>query len=442
MKILVIGAGGREHAIIRKLKENPDVTAVYALPGNGGIAQDAVCVPGGDVDAAVHFAVKHGMDFVVVSPDGPLCAGMTDALEAAGVPAFGPSKAAAALEGSKIFAKELMRKYDIPTAAWAAFDDPDEARAYLRRAAPPCVIKADGPALGKGSRVCHTMEEALDAVAACMERRVFGESGARIVIEECLTGPEVSVLTFTDGETIAPMISAMDHKRALDNDEGPNTGGMGAVAPILFYTPDRQAECMERIFQPTVRAMRMEGRPFKGCLYFGLMLTPQGPKVIEYNARFGDPEAQTILPLMQNDLLTVMRAVRDGRLADAPPRFRPMHSCCVVLASGGYPGPVQTGFPIHGLNADGQISLPGATIFHAGVKQERGHYVTAGGRVLSVVYTSETLAGAIDGAYQAAYEISFEEMQVRRDIGQAARRAWEDTEARPILQQPEVRPCP
>jgi phosphoribosylamine--glycine ligase len=435
VKILVIGSGGREHAIIHKLKENPDVSELYALPGNGGIAMDAICVPGKATDSngAVRFAKEHAIDFVVVTPDDPLCLGMTDALEAAGISAFGPTKAAAVLEGSKIFAKTLMRQYGIPTADWQAFDAADDARAHIRRTKPPYVVKADGLALGKGVRVCQTQEEAYEAVSACMEKRIFGASGERIIIEETLTGEEVSVMAFTDGETILPMVSAMDHKRAFDHDEGPNTGGMGAVAPNPFYTPAMAEDCMRRIFRPTIEAMNTEKRPFRGCLYFGLMLTANGPMVIEYNARFGDPEAQAVLSLLESDLLTALMAVREGKLSKAHVQFRRDSACCVTLASGGYPQAYQTNLPLHGLNTDGQLSLPGVHVFHAGVKQQDGCFVTNGGRVLSVVYTAETLVNAVAGAYQAAYEISFEGMHYRRDIGAKARRLVEEKEAGTVL---------
>ena len=339
MKIMVVGGGGREHAIIKKLKENPAVEAIYALPGNGGIAADAECVNIGakDLEGIVRFAKENAVDYAVVAPDDPLVLGCVDMLEAEGIPCFGPRKNAAVLEGSKVFAKDLMRKYGIPTAAYEVFSDPKEALVYLETAPIPTVVKADGLALGKGVTVAMTREEAVEAVRQIMEEKKFGTSGDKIVIEEYLEGPEVSVLSFTDGETLVPMVSSMDHKRAGDGDTGLNTGGMGTVAPNPCYTPAVAAECMERIFLPTIRAMKAEGRPFKGCLYFGLMITKDGPKVIEYNCRFGDPETQVVLPLLESDLLEVMQAVTEGRLAECPVRFRKAHACCVVLASAGYP---------------------------------------------------------------------------------------------------------
>ena len=339
MKLLVVGGGGREHALVKKLRENKNVTELYALPGNGGIADCAVCVPIGakEIDKIVDFAVSKGIDYAVIAPDDPLALGAVDALNAAGIPCFGPTKKAAMIESSKVFAKNLMQKYGIPTAAYRVFDNPAEALTYLETDPLPTVIKADGLALGKGVIIASTREEAENAVRSMMEGRLFGDSGSRIVIEEFLSGPEVSVLTFTDGETVIPMVSSMDHKRAGDGDTGPNTGGMGAVAPNPYYT-DRIADlCMERIFLPTVRAMKAEGRPFRGCLYFGLMLTADGPKVIEYNCRFGDPETQAVLPLLESDLLTVMQAVTNGALRADLVRFSSKSSCCVVMASNGYP---------------------------------------------------------------------------------------------------------
>ena len=427
MKILVIGSGGREHAIVRALKKSPRATDIYVLPGNGGISADAVCVPGSatDVAGAVDFAREIGADFAVVTPDDPLCLGMADALEHIGVPVFGPSKAAAQIEGSKVFAKGLMRKYGIPTAACEVFDDFEAALAYVDAAPLPIVVKADGLALGKGVTVAQTREEARSAVRAAMCERVFGESGARLVIEEYLEGPEVSVLSFTDGHTLVPMVSSMDHKRALDGDLGPNTGGMGTVAPNPWYTPEIAAECMERIFLPTMRAMNAEGRTFRGCLYFGLMLTKDGPKVIEYNCRFGDPETQAVLPLLETDLLTIMEAVTAGRLAEVEVKWADKHSCCLVLASGGYPKSYKKGCEIHGLT-DGQLPGGEAEVFHAGTKKlADGTLVTNGGRVLGLSVTADTLRGAIDGAYAAAEKISFENMHYRRDIGARALAAAE-----------------
>ena len=416
MKLLVVGGGGREHAIIKKLKENPTVGTIYALPGNGDIAADAVCVPirATDIDAICDFAAENGVDYAVVAPDDPLAAGCVDALTARGVPCFGPTKAAAEIESSKVFAKNLMRKYGIPTADYRVFTSATEAEAYLASAPLPTVIKADGLALGKGVVIAETREAAMDAVRGMMEDKKFGASGETIVVEEFLTGPEVSVLAFTDGETLCPMVSSMDHKRALDGDRGPNTGGMGAVAPNPYYTPAIAAECMEKIFLPTIRAMRAEGRPFRGCLYFGLMLTPRGPKVIEYNCRFGDPETQAVLPLLESDLLTVMRAVTDGTLDKTPVRWRAGCSCCVVLASEGYPQRYETGFPIAVPD-----DLP-AEVFVAGAKERDGALYTAGGRVLGCTCVARSLREAVDGAYRAAARISFENVYYRHDIGAKA----------------------
>jgi len=416
---MVVGGGGREHAIIRKLKENPEITELYALPGNGGIARDAVCVDVGakDLDGICAFAVQTGIDFAVVAPDDPLVLGAVDRLEAAGIPCFGPTADAAILEGSKVFAKNLMKKYGIPTAAYEVFTDMDAALRYLDTAPIPTVVKADGLALGKGVIIAETREAAKTAVRSMMEDRIFGESGASIVIEEFLTGPEVSVLSFTDGNTVVPMVSSMDHKRAQDGDRGLNTGGMGTVAPNPYYTPEIAARCMETIFLPTIRAMNAEGRTFRGCLYFGLMLTPDGPKVIEYNCRFGDPETQVVLPLLETDLLTVFRAVRDGRLAEVPVRFSDRHACCVILASEGYPAKYASGFPIEipvGLDAE---------VFVAGAKLRGGQLVTAGGRVLGVTVTAPDLAAAIDRAYAAARQIRFENVYFRTDIGRRALQA-------------------
>ncbi len=423
MKIMVIGGGGREHAIVKKLKENPAVDTIYCLPGNGGIAADAVCVPeigAKDIPAQVEFAKTHGVEYAVVAPDDPLALGAVDALSAAGVPCFGPSAKAAEIESSKVFAKELMKKYGIPTAQYAVFSDMAEALAYLDGHDAPIVVKADGLALGKGVTVAQTREEAKSAVRAMMEDRVFGASGSRVVIEECLTGPEVSVLCFTDGETVAPMVSSMDHKRAGDGDRGPNTGGMGAVAPNPYYTPEIARTCMETIFLPTVRAMRAEGRTFRGCLYFGLMLTPDGPKVIEYNCRFGDPETQAVLPLLKSDLLTVMQAVTNGTLAQTPVEFSNGASCCVVLASDGYPKTYQTGFPI-------SVSDEAAPhVFFAGARQADGQLVTAGGRVLGVTAVSGSLSGAVREAYRLAGQIGFANKYCRGDIGRKALAALED----------------
>ena len=418
MNILVIGSGGREHAIIKALKKSPEADIIYALPGNGGIARDAVCVNIGakDIEAIVKFAVEKKIDFAVVAPDDPLALGAVDALEAAGIPSFGPTKAAARIEASKVFAKELMKKYGIPTARYRVFTDPDAARAYLKTAPMPAVIKADGLALGKGVIIAQTLAEAEKAIADMMENKVFGDSGSNVVIEEFLEGPEVSVLAFTDGKTIRPMVSSMDHKRALDGDQGLNTGGMGTIAPNPFYTPEIARRCMEEIFLPTIRAMRQEGCPFKGCLYFGLMITKNGPKVIEYNCRFGDPETQVVLPLLKSDLLSVMRAVRNETLEDCPVEFSDGAACCVVLASKGYPQKYETGFPITLIPDTQEI-----TTFVAGAKaDEKGGLITSGGRVLGVTGIGGTLAQAIARAYAAAEKTGFANAFYRRDIGRRA----------------------
>ena len=416
MKILVVGGGGREHAIIRKLKENASVTTVYALPGNGGIASDAVCVPIGacEIDRIVEFAITSKIDFAVVSPDDPLVLGCVDRLEDAGIPCFGPRANAAVIEGSKIFAKNLMKKYGIPTAAYEVFDSLEQALAYVETAPLPTVIKADGLALGKGVTVAMTREEARGAVREAMQDKKFGSSGERIVIEEFLEGPEVSVLAFTDGKTVKPMVSSMDHKRVGENDSGPNTGGMGAVAPNPFYTPEIAERCLREIFLPTVAAMNAEGRPFRGCLYFGLMLTPNGPKVIEYNCRFGDPETQAVLPLLESDLLTVMQATSAGTLADTEVRFSAGASCCVVMASEGYPRSYEKGFEIH---------LPTAltdSIFVSGAILQDGKLLTGGGRVLGVTAVENTLPQAVAAAYRKLSEISFQNAYYRKDIGKKA----------------------
>ena len=417
MKILVVGGGGREHAVIKKLKENKSVSTIYALPGNGGIAKDAVCVNIGakDVENIVKFAVEEKIDYAVVTPDDPLVLGAADALEAAGIPCFGPKKNAAIIEGSKVFSKNLMKKYGIPTAAYEVFDKAEDALSYLESAPLPAVIKADGLALGKGVIIAETKEEAQNAIRSMMLDKVFGESGSKIVIEEFLSGPEVSVLSFTDGNTIVPMISSMDHKRAEDNDEGPNTGGMGTIAPNPFYTKAIAEECMKKIFLPTIRAMNAEGRTFKGCLYFGLMITKDGPKVIEYNCRFGDPEAQVVLPLLESNLLTVMRAVTYGKLAETEVEFSNNAAACVVLASQGYPKKYETGF---------EITVPESieqSVYYAGVKAgENGTLLTAGGRVLNVTAVAPTLREAVDLAYEKAEQIRFENKYCRKDIGKKA----------------------
>ena len=417
MKILVVGSGGREHAIIKKLKENSEIEKIYALPGNGGIAADAECVPIGatDIPAITAFASENAIDYAVVAPDDPLVLGCVDALEAVGIPCFGPRKAAAAIEGSKAFAKELMSKYGIPTAAYRTFSDPAEAIAYLGTQPMPIVIKADGLALGKGVIIAQTLPEAEAAVREMMIDGRFGSSGSTVVIEEFLTGPEVSVLAFTDGTTVRPMVSSMDHKRAGDGDTGLNTGGMGTVAPNPYYTPEIARECMDTIFLPTVRAMKAEGREFRGCLYFGLMLTPRGPRVIEYNCRFGDPETQVVLPLLESDLYTVMRATTEGRLAETEVRFGDRSACCVILASKGYPVKYESGCP---------ITLPETgtdeQIYVAGAKLVGGCLLSAGGRVLGITAVRDTLAEAIDAAYALTDKVDFENGFCRRDIGQRA----------------------
>lgn len=418
MDILVVGSGGREHALVRKLRESPLAGKLYCAPGNGGISADAQCVPikATDVEGMVAFAKENGIAFCVVAPDDPLVLGMVDAMNAAGIRTFGPTKAAARIEGSKVFSKGLMKKYGIPTAEYEAFDDPEKAIAYIRaRDSWPTVVKADGLALGKGVLICEDLPAAEKAVRSIMEDKQFGASGNQIVVEEFLTGPEVSVLSFCDGKTVAPMVSSMDHKRALDGDKGLNTGGMGTVAPNIHYTEEVAAQCMERIYKPTMAAMEAEGCPFSGCLYFGLMLTPKGPYVIEYNCRFGDPETQVVLPLLKTDLLEIMLAADEQRLDRFPVEYNDEYAACVVLASGGYPVRYETGFPIGGIGADGQ--RPGAIIYHAGTKYEDGVYQTAGGRVMGVTCTGPTMREAMARAYAAAEKISFEGVHFRRDIG-------------------------
>lgn len=415
MKILVVGGGGREHAIISKLKENKEVTEIFACPGNGGMAKDATLVDIGakDIDRIVDFAKQNDIDFAVVAPDDPLVLGCVDALEAIGVPCFGPNKDAAIIEGSKIFSKNLMKKYGIPTAQYEVFEDEDSALKYLENAPIPTVIKADGLALGKGVIIAETREQAIDAVKSMMEDKVFGESGSRIVVEEFLEGPEVSVLSFTDGKVVVPMISSQDHKRALDGDKGLNTGGMGTVAPNPYYTDDIAKECMEKIFIPTMNAMNAEGRTFKGCLYFGLMITKDGPKVIEYNCRFGDPETQVVLPLLDSDLLTIMKACRNGNLSEVEVNWKNENACCVVMASKGYPQSYEKGF---------EITLPedSKNIFVAGAVIKDGKLLTNGGRVLGVTRTGETLEAAIENAYEAVKTVNFANAFYRNDIGQRA----------------------
>ena len=414
MKVMVVGGGGREHALIKKIKENKTVEEIFALPGNGGIAADATCVDIGakDIDKIVEFAVEKGIDFAVVAPDDPLVLGAVDALQAHGIKTFGPNKAAAIIEGSKAFSKDLMKKYNIPTAAYETFTDMEAALAYIETCDIPVVVKADGLALGKGVIIAETRAQARDAVRSMMEDKVFGDSGNCVVVEEFLTGPEVSVLSFTDGNVVIPMVSSMDHKRALDGDKGLNTGGMGTIAPNPYYTEEVAAECMETIFKPTIEAMKAEGRTFTGCLYFGLMLTPKGPKVIEYNCRFGDPETQVVLPLLESDLLDIMLKIYEGKLAEAEVKFADKSACCVVMASNGYPQSYEKGF---------EITMPvDKNIYVAGAKLADGKLLTNGGRVLSVTETADTLEAAIAKAYETVKTVSFENAYFRTDIGARA----------------------
>ena len=419
MKILVVGGGGREHAIIRCLKRNPTVTEIYAAPGNGGIAKDAVCVAIGatDIDKIVAFAVENAIDYAVVAPDDPLVLGCVDALEAKGIPCFGPRKNAAIIEGSKAFSKDLMKKYGIPTARYEIFSQLEDALKYLETAPIPAVIKADGLALGKGVIIAMTRQEAMDAARDMLEGGKFGASGTTIVIEEFLEGPEVSVLAFTDGKCVKPMVSSMDHKRALDNDQGLNTGGMGTIAPNPYYTEEVEKRCMEEIFLPTIRAMEKEGRPFTGCLYFGLMVTKDGPKVIEYNCRFGDPETQVVLPLLESDLLTVMQATTKGTLAETEVKFADKHACCVIIASAGYPEGYRKGLPI--------TMTPEAErhTYVAGAREENGQLLTSGGRVTGTTAVADTLASAVTEAYRLANQVEFEGAYRRSDIGRRALQA-------------------
>ena len=422
MKIMVVGGGGREHAIIKALKKNTSIEEIFALPGNGGIAADATCVDIGakDIDAIVKFALDNKIDYAVVAPDDPLVLGAVDALNAVGIPCFGPDKKAAIIEGSKAFSKDLMKKYNIPTAAYEIFNDMDKALAYLDTVDAPIVVKADGLALGKGVIIAQTIDEAKDAVRSMMEDKVFGASGDNIVIEEFLTGPEVSVLAFTDGKVVKPMVSSMDHKRAHDNDEGLNTGGMGTIAPNPYYTDEIAKECMETIFIPTMNAMNAEGRTFKGCLYFGLMLTPKGPKVIEYNCRFGDPETQVVLPLLESDLLTVMQAVTNETLADTEVKFSSGAAACVIMASDGYPEKYDKGF---------EITIPESVrdnVYVAGAVMKDGKLLTSGGRVLGVTAVGKCLKCAIDKSYSLVNEITFGNAYYRKDIGARAMKALEN----------------
>lgn len=417
MKVMVAGGGGREHAIIKSLKKSNKIDKIYALPGNGGIASDAECVDikATDIDSAVDFAVKNGIDFAVVAPDDPLVLGMVDALEEKGIKCFGPRKNAAIIEGSKVFAKNLMKKYNIPTAAYEVFTDASKAVEYLEKTSYPTVIKADGLALGKGVIIAQNFAEAKDAVKSIMEDKVFGKSGNEIVVEEFLEGPEVSVLAFTDGNVVVPMVSSMDHKRAKDNDEGLNTGGMGTVAPNPYYTKKIADECYDKIFVPTIEAMKKEGREFSGCLYFGLMLTKKGPYVIEYNCRFGDPETQVVLPLLKSDLFEIMLKISDKNLKKEDVQFMDKSAACVVMASDGYPVSYEKGF---------EITLPALDkdeeIYIAGAKKKDGKIVTDGGRVLGAVKVADTLKNAVDGAYALAEKIHFDNAYMRSDIGKKA----------------------
>ncbi len=419
MKIMVVGGGGREHAIIKKIKENPEVTEIFALPGNGGMAKDATLVGIGatDIDGIVNFAKENGIDYAVVAPDDPLVLGCVDRLEEIGIPCFGPRANAAIIEGSKVFSKNLMKKYNIPTAKYEVFSDMEKALEYLESAPIPTVIKADGLALGKGVIIAFTLEEAKDAVKSMMLDKAFGKSGDNIVIEEFLQGPEVSVLAFTDGKTVKPMVSSMDHKRIGDNDTGLNTGGMGTIAPNPYYTKDVADRCMKEIFLPTINAMNDEGRTFKGCLYFGLMITKDGPKVIEYNCRFGDPETQVVLPLLESDLLTVMKAVTEEKLAETEVKFSEKSACCVITASKGYPTAYEKGFEI--TFTDEAL----AATFVAGAKEENGKLVTWGGRVTGTTAVADTLASAIKEAYRLSDGVKFEGAYRRSDIGQRALQA-------------------
>ena len=422
MKVLVVGGGGREHAIVMKLSESPLVTELYCAPGNGGIAKYAECYPvkATDLDGMLALAKKLAVDWVFVAPDDPLVLGMADLMRENGFHVFGPSKAAAIIEGSKVFSKKLMKKYGIPTAKYEVFDNAEKAMAYIRQQNTyPTVVKADGLALGKGVIIAFSEQEACDAVRSIMEDKIFGESGSKLVVEEFLTGPEVSVLAFTDGETVVPMISSMDHKRALDGDQGKNTGGMGTVSPNPYYTKEIAEQCMREIFLPTMHAMNGENRTFRGCLYFGLMLTPNGPKVIEYNCRFGDPETQVVLPMLKTDLLEIMEAVENCTLENLPIQWKTGACACVILASGGYPEKYETGKEITGLDEKGQLA--GAAVYHAGTKlSEDGKFLTAGGRVLGITASAEKLQDALDAAYRAAGAVTFDGVHYRRDIGKRA----------------------
>ena len=414
MNVLIVGGGGREHAIAWALSKSEQVEQLYCAPGNGGIAALAQCVPlsATDVDGVVAWAQTHSIDFVVVAPDDPLALGMVDALEDAGIPAFGPRADAAIIEASKIFSKNLMAKYHIPTANYQTFTELAPALAYIEAEGAPIVVKCDGLALGKGVVVAQTLDEAKEAVVNMMENKAFGEAGAKVVIEECMTGPEVTVLAFTDGKTIVPMPSSQDHKRAYDGDQGPNTGGMGAISPCPNYTPDLAKTCMDTIFLPTVKALNAEGRTFQGVIYFGMMLTPKGPKVVEYNARFGDPECQAVLSLLETDLMDILEACVDGTLDQVNVKFKDAASCCLVLASGGYPVAYEKGKEITGLD-----QVKDAVVFHAGTRKQDGKFLTNGGRVLGVTAVAPTLREAVVKAYAAAGPVFFEKMHFRKDIG-------------------------
>ena len=420
MKVLVVGGGGREHALVRKIKESKKVDEIFCTPGNGGISYDAKCfdVAATDIDGVVNLAKEIKADLVVVAPDDPLVAGMVDALNEAGFKTFGPRANAAIIEGSKVFSKELMQKYNIPTAEYKVFDNAEEAIDYIKeRNEFPTVIKADGLALGKGVIIPENLDDAIAGVKEIMEDKIFGASGNNIVVEEFLTGPEVSVLAFTDGKCVKPMVSSMDHKRALDGDKGLNTGGMGTVSPNPYYTQEVAKECMDKIFMPTINAMNNEGRTFKGCLYFGLMITPKGPKVIEYNCRFGDPETQVVLPRLKTDIVDIFEAIDNETLSDLDVEWSDDACACVIMASGGYPKSFPKGIEITGLS-NGQ--LDGVTVYHAGTKLQDNKLVTSGGRVLGVTALGDTLENALKKSYDAVEKIHFEGAHYRRDIGKRA----------------------
>lgn len=420
MKVLVVGGGGREHALIRKIKESSKVDEIFCTPGNGGISYDAKCfdVSATDIDGVVDLAKKLSVDLVVVAPDDPLVAGMVDALNDAGFKTFGPRSNAAIIEGSKVFSKELMQKYNIPTAEYKVFDNANDAIEYIKEKNEfPTVIKADGLALGKGVIIPENLDDAVAGVKEIMEDKIFGASGNNIVVEEFLTGPEVSVLAFTDGKCVKPMVSSMDHKRALDGDKGLNTGGMGTVSPNPYYTEEVAAECMDKIFMPTINAMNQEGRTFKGCLYFGLMITPKGPKVIEYNCRFGDPETQVVLPRLKTDIIDIFEAINNETLSELDIEWSEKACACVIMASGGYPKSYKKGVEITGLTS-GQ--LDGVTVYHAGTKIENDKLVTSGGRVLGVTALGDSLADALKKSYEAVENIHFDNAHYRKDIGKRA----------------------